>query len=215
MDNSSLFPNPPASPCGCSLDLAWPALDTGPAHLGLRIGELSVLRWSDFDLKANVIRVVDERSSRRKAKTGMARTTKGRRSRAIPIHPNLKKLLVLLDRTTDGRVFHAARGGIVREKIALRIFKQQAIRPLAEKYPTLDGDIGFEHGTFHSFRHYFCSQCFLGGASEGEIREWMGTRDSKVVELYRHLRNEDAQLRMGRIDFLGSDDEEDDRNDVA
>ncbi len=77
------------------------------------------------------------------------------------------------------------------------------IQPLAKEFPTIAGEIGFEHGTFHSFRHTFCSQCFLGGASEGEVREWLGQRDSKIVELYRHLRNEDARRKMSQIDFLG------------
>ena len=65
------------------------------------------------------------------------------------------------------------------------------------------GEIGFEHGRLHSFRHFFCGQSFLGGASEGEIREWLGHAESKMVEHYRHLRNEDAQRMMGQIDFTG------------
>jgi hypothetical protein len=38
------------------------------------------------------------------------------------------------------------------------------------------------------------------GCSEswGEIREWMGHRDSKIIELYRHLRREDATRKMQR-----------------
>jgi integrase len=103
------------------------------------------------------IRVADERNSSRKRKLGTARTTKGRRSRSIPIHPDLAKLR----------------------------------------------DIGFEHGRLHSFRHFFCSQCFVSGASEGEIKEWLGHADSKMVEHYRHLRSEDAQRKMQQVDFFG------------
>jgi integrase len=39
--------------------------------------------------------------------------------------------------------------------------------------------------------------------SEGEIKEWLGHADSKMVEHYRHLRNEDAQRKMEQIDFAG------------
>jgi integrase len=197
--------------CRSNAGLEWLAnVILGLAHTGMRIGELTGLRWSDVDLKANVIRIADERSSRRKVQAGTARTTKGRRSRSIPIHPELRKLLVKLDRRAGGHVFRAARGGILRENNALRILKEQVIQPLAKKFPTVDGEIGFEHGTFHSLRHFFCSQCFLGGASEGEIREWLGHRDSKVVELYRHLRDEDAQRKMEQMDFLGRDAQDDD-----
>lgn len=197
--------------CRATAGLDWLAdVILGLAHSGMRIGELTGLRWSDVDLKANVIRIADERSSRRKVQAGTARTTKGRRSRTIPIHAELRKLLIKLDRRTGGRVFRAARGGMLRQNNALKIFKDQVIQPLAKQFPTVAGEIGFEHGTFHSLRHFFCSQCFLGGASEGEIREWLGHRDSKIVELYRHLRDEDAQRKMEQMDFLGRDVQDDD-----
>ena len=172
------------------------------AHTGLRISELESLRWSDVDLPNGTIRIADERSSHRRKQAGSARTTKGRRSRIIPIHPVLRKLLFKLERKADGLVVHGARGKALRANNALKIFKEKVIEPLRDRYPTLAGEIGFEHGTFHAFRHYFCSQCFLGGASEGEIREWLGHRDSNMVELYRHLRNEDAQRKMEQLRFV-------------
>src|SRR5437773_5840771 len=85
-------------------------------------------------------------------------------------------------------------------------FKNGVIEPLKPNYPTPAGEIGFEHGRLHSFRHFFCSQAFLHGASEGEIREWLGYADSKMVEHYRHLRNDDAQRKMGKISFLTPSD---------
>ncbi len=125
----------------------------------------------------------------------MARTTKGRRARIIPLHPELIEMLLTIPRHQDGRVFHSVRDAVLRENNALKIFNEQVIRPLAKQFPTVAGEIGFEHGTFHSFSHYFCSQCFLGGTSEGEVREWLGHRDSKIVEMYRHLRNDDARRK--------------------
>ena len=68
------------------------------AHLGLRFGELASLRWVDVDLRAGLIRVADERSSPKKLSMGTARTTKGRRARTIPLHPEMKKLLLALPR---------------------------------------------------------------------------------------------------------------------
>ena len=55
------------------------------------------------------------------------------------------------------------------------------------------------------FRHFFVSQCFLGGASEGEIREWVGHADSKMVEHYRHLGRKDALAKMEQINFVAPD----------
>jgi integrase len=178
------------------------------AHTGMRISELAGLRWCDVDLQSNTIRVADERSSPRKRKAGTVRTTKGRRSRTIPIHPRLRELLEKLNRTPDGYVFHAPRGGRLHSRNVLEMFISNVIEPLKEQFPTPAGEIGFEHGRLHSFRHFFCSQSFLGGASEGEIKEWLGHADSKMVEHYRHLRNEDAQRKMEKIDFAGGEEPE-------
>jgi hypothetical protein len=46
------------------------------------------------------------------------------------------------------------------------------------------------------------SQAFLGGASEGEIRKWVGHRDSRIVERYWHLRPQDAQRKTDRMTFF-------------
>jgi integrase len=149
---------------------------------------------------------MDERSSKRRNTAGTARTTKGRRSRAIPIHPKLKQLLETLEHKPDGYVFHAPRGGQLRPRNVLDVFIREVIEPLKKRFPTPEGEIGFEDGRLPGFRHFFCSQSFLGGASEGEIREWLGHAESKIVEHYRHLRNADALRKMRQIDFTGPED---------
>jgi integrase len=189
--------------CQADTKLAWLVhVIIALAHTGLRISELAGLRWGDVAPDRKTIRVADERASRRKQKSGTARTTKGRPSRTVPIHPAFKQLLVGLKRQPDGFVFHAARGGRIRPRNVLQMFIDDVVEPLKKDFPTPAGEFGFEHGRLHSFRHYFCSQAFLGGVSEGEIREWLGHADSKMVEHYRHLRSDDAQRKMAQIEFL-------------
>lgn len=137
-----------------------------------------------MDLYSNNLRVADERSSRRKRASGKARTSKGRRSRTIPIHPRLRKILGGLPRKADGRVFRAPRGGALRPNNVLHVSIRDVIEPLKKGFPTPPGEIGFEHGRLRSLRHFFCSRAFLGGASEGEIRKWLGHAESKMVEHY-------------------------------
>lgn len=49
-----------------------------------------------------------------------------------------------------------------------------------------------------------------------EIREWLGHCDSQVVEIYRHLRPEEARRKMGQITFrLDDDDSQETTTDVA
>jgi integrase len=178
----------------------------GLSLTGMRISELATLRWSDVDLDNESIRVADERFSRRRQVSGTARTTKGKRSRSIPIHPRLKSLLAALPRSSDGFVFRAMQGGRLRPNNVLNQFIRGVIEPLKAKFPAMDGEIGFERGRIHSFRHFFCSQALIGGATEGEFREWLGHADSKMVEHYRHLRLTDARRRMQQIDYLAGDE---------
>ena len=49
-----------------------------------------------------------------------------------------------------------------------RVLVREVIEPLTKKFPTPDGEQGFEHGRLHSFRHFFCSTC----ANKGCRREW-------------------------------------------
>jgi integrase len=174
------------------------------AATGMRISELAGLRWSDVDLVTAVITLSDNRHSGQAKKLGSVRTTKGRRTRRLPIHAELMNVLAKLARRADGRVFGGPRGGILKPDTVRNVLIREAIAALKEKFPTPKGEIGFEHGRLHSFRHFFVSQAFLGGASEGEIREWVGHRDSRIVERYRHLRSQDARRKMDKIDFLGN-----------
>lgn len=177
------------------------------ATTGMRIGELCTLRWASVDLERNTITLCDNRSSGMRKKRGKAiTTTKGKRSRKVPIHPRLLDVLVNLSRRSDGMVFSGPRGGRAKPDTIRTILVRDIIEPLGERFPTAADDIGFADGRLHSFRHYFVSQAFLGGASEGEIREWVGHADSRIVERYRHLSNEDAQRKMGKIEFLPSDE---------
>jgi integrase len=69
--------------------------------------------------------------------------------------------------------------------------------------PSPAGELGFKDATFHSFRHFFVSACFLAGMDESDIRDWVGRRDSKIIEAYRHLRPEESRPRMQKLDRLG------------
>jgi hypothetical protein len=53
----------------------------------------------------------------------------------------------------------------------LHVFIRDVIEKLNGRFPAPSGETGFEHGRLHSFRQFFVSQAFLGGALEGEIRE--------------------------------------------
>jgi integrase len=171
---------------------------------GMRISELIQLRWSEVDLVLRMITILDNRHSHRSQQAGAKQTTKSGRTRWVPIHPTLRPVLESLPRHQDGRVFHGPRGGRLKADTVRNVFIREVITSLKAKFPTPPGAIGFEHGRLHSFRHFFVSRAFIEGASEGEIREWVGHRDSRIVERYRHLSNKDARRKMEQLQFFSA-----------
>src|SRR5271170_7225074 len=144
--------------------LAWLAnIIVMLATTGMRIGEAIDLRWSDIDLGAGMITLPDQRHSARHKHAGAVRTTKGRRSRRVPIHAALRSVLDKMPRETDGRVLAGPKRGHLKADGIRNVLIEQVQTPLKERFPTPLGEIGFEHGRLHSFRHYFVSMAFLGG----------------------------------------------------
>jgi integrase len=190
--------------CQQTASLAWFAdVIIGFATTGFRSETLNGLRWTDIDFKSAVIRVKDERASRRKKKLGSIRTLKGKRDHTLPLHPSFQEVLNRLPRHSDGLVFHGPRGGRLHSRNVLDVLKRKVIKPLIGHFPTPPSEIGFEYGVVHSFRHFFCSEAFRQGATEAEVLAWLGNRDSKMILIYRHLRPDDSKRRMKGIDFLG------------
>jgi integrase len=92
-----------------------------------------------------------------------------------------------------------------------KIFIREVIQPLSKEFPAIDGQVGFVHGRIHSFRHVFVSQSFLHGVSDGVIRDWVGHRDSRIVNRYRHLGDRDSQRKMDDIDFFRPPNKKEDK----
>jgi len=131
------------------------------------------------------------------------------------MNPALLAVLEVLPRKKDGLVFHGQKGGKLRDRRVLVVLQKTVIESLKDEFPTPDGETGFTSGTVHGLRHYFCSEAYRGGGTDAELLAWLGHRNSEIMELYRHLRPEDAQRRMLQINFLDGDDEGDCENNVA
>ena len=71
--------------------------------------------------------------------------------------------------------------------------------PLAEQFPTPDGEVGFADGRLHSFRHFFCSLCANRGVPQQVVMRWLGHKSSAMVQHYYHLHDEEARRQMRRI----------------
>jgi integrase len=170
---------------------------------GMRISELAGLRGSDIDLAANVIKLTDESAKAVRSGGRQVRQLKGRRSRSFPIHADLRPILERIEHHPDGRVFHGPLGGIIKPDTVRRTLINEVLVPLAEKFPTVEGEIGFATGRLHSFRHFFCSTCANTGVPEQVVMQWLGHRDSAMVRHYYHLHSDESQRQMQRVNFVG------------
>lgn len=178
------------------------------AASGLRAGEAVSLRRSDVLRDENGIPIflalTDERASHKRKALGLdVRKTKGKRGRMVPIDSSLREVIERQPQSKDGLLFHDAVGNRLRVDRVRNVFIREVVKPLTTQYPMAHGEVGFEHGRLHGFRHFFVSQAFLNGANEGEIKDWVGHRDSRVVELYRHLGQDDSRRKFERLDILG------------
>ncbi|MEO0140921.1 MAG: site-specific integrase, partial [candidate division WOR-3 bacterium] len=109
-------------------------------YTGMRIGEIRALRWEDVDLERGIIRV-------RESKTGSARL--------IPLHDDLRKLLIQLPRGDDN--------------MALRMrYPEKAFRKACH-------EAGIRDFRFHDLRHTYASWKVMDGVDLRTLAELLGS----------------------------------------
>eukprot|EP00456_Euglypha_rotunda_P077711 TRINITY_DN735_c0_g1_i4.p1 TRINITY_DN735_c0_g1~~TRINITY_DN735_c0_g1_i4.p1 ORF type:complete len:232 (+),score=18.90 TRINITY_DN735_c0_g1_i4:1475-2170(+) len=171
--------------CDSITNLRWLSqVCTTLGRTGMRISELSQLRWSDINLEASLITLKDEsrRTMKRQGRNG--RTLKNKRGRSFPIHDEVLKTFQELGRHQDGFVFHGPKGGRLKPDTVRNFLIDHVLEPLKAQFPTDAGEIGFEHGRLHSFRHFFCSSCANSNIPERVVMTWLGHADAAMVRRY-------------------------------
>lgn len=157
-------------------------------YAGLRFGEARDLLWSDLVLENDNPGFI---IVRRGGSTG--KTTKGKRQRRIPIHPELRRILDAMPRPFDG-VFTALPspkfpegGAPMNERRCLVALKRLCKRC---------GFTNSEQYKLHTLRHTFASMCARNNVSYKYALEWMGHRSSDILDLYYCMFDADAHAAM-------------------
>ena len=161
------------------------------AYLGLRFGEVRDLRWSDFDFKHGKNGWVNIQRG------GSGDKTKGKKSRRIPLHPELRKILDALPHHEDGLLFH--------QQPSLKY--PEGGRPLnpdklLKSIKRLCKRCQFENPKQykqHTFRHAFASMLARNNVPYKQALEWMGHQDSAILDLYIKLFDKDAERHIDAI----------------
>lgn len=146
----------------------------------------------------------DERASHKRKSLGLdVRKTKGKRSRMVPIDPSIRQMIERLPLMKDGLLFHSGEGARLRVDCVREFFVREMIKPLSSQFPTVAGKLDLNTADYMDSGTSSSRRPFINGAHEGEIKDWVGHRDSRVIELYRHLGQEDSRRKFARLVILG------------
>lgn len=187
----------------------WRLLFAVLADLGLRIGELLELRWSDVDLGTGVVHVrrafYDGRVERPKSKFGRRR---------LRLTDERMTALWELRKTTRGKdgdlVFTSTSGSrLSASNVTSRVLKPAAVAAgLGELVETPKGKRAESWVSLHTFRHTCATELFRRGWNAKQVQKWLGHHSAAfTVDTYVHLLDDDlpepVALSQVPVEVLG------------
>ena len=108
--------------------------------------------------------------------------------------------LARLPRHPDGHVLRSPDGSRLNPDGVRLALIRHMLAPLSARFPTPPGARkGFADGRLHSFRHFFVSLCSQQGVDQRTLMRWIGHRESKMVEYYYHLHDDENRRQMARV----------------
>lgn len=148
---------------------------------GLRLGEITALRWRDVDLESEFVVVRSDREH----------VTKSGHERSVPLVGDALRVLRRLDSERlddlDGYVFTGYGGGQLNDHYVSKQFR--AYRRLA-KLP--------ESISFHNLRHSCASWMVMRGVPLSVVQHVLGHSDVAVTQQYAHLAPDAMKQAMQR-----------------
>lgn len=162
------------------------------AYSGLRIGELVALRWQDVILDKGQYGHLHIRLG------GSNGTTKGKSSRLIPIHPMLREVLDALPKVHE-RVF--LRPPTSRYPEGHHPINDRHLLSIVKKLCKRCGFPGWEKFKLHTFRHAFASMCARNQVSYKYALNWMGHKNSDILDMYVTMYDDAADMAMQTISY--------------
>ena len=174
------------------------------AFTGTRPSESLFVEWSDIDFNRNQIEI--------RPKPG--NPLKNRRKRSIPLHPELKPILLAWQ--AEWQKLYAHR----KEKYAWKPAFQHLMKDHDWVFINPECHAARADGFGRSFRearrtaklprfnqyttrHYFASQCIMHGISLYTIARWMGHKNTRMLEeVYAHLLPDYTADQMSKLKIV-------------
>lgn len=167
------------------------------ASTGLRLEELSYLRWADIDFERREIRVSARPGWRPKTKAG---------ERSIPMTDALLDEMRGIQRR--GEYVFATNDGKRRRWNVRRELGRQVRAILPELHPDWNAcrvDEEVAQLDVHAIRYTFATRLVATGADPKTVQRIMGHADIKTtLSIYAQYADGGAELAISRLDILGS-----------
>lgn len=138
-------------------------------HAGLRSQELMFLNWKDIDFARGMIWIINKPEF----------TTKSKKPRSVPLHPDLKKILEPLK--GSGRCFDTTN--------------------LRDRFDAIKESAKLTDINLKSLRHTFGAYCAMAGVPLPLLKEWMGHSSIKTTMIYAKLRADSLDGAMDMVKF--------------
>jgi len=142
---------------------------------GCRLSEITNLRYSNIDLKDNIITIGDENF-----------TTKSRRQRLIPIASELREILLKYRKNNCNEnslfVFRKSNGHPYTNEYVSKYFKRNC------RIAGLDESVHF-----HTIRHSFASSLISKNVPTKVVQELLGHASVQTTEQYLHVNRQDLK----------------------
>lgn len=165
-------------------------------YTGMRIGEISGLKWSDIDFEQDLIqvnrtlqRVASYETPEEKTKVIIDKPKTSLSCRQIPLSANLKEYLLKHQELAVSEFVIHSKGSFAEPRLISYRFKKIA------------KEIQLEHLHFHVLRHTFATMCVEGGADIASLSKLLGHASTKMtLDIYTSSLWEKRQKTIALID---------------
>jgi integrase len=157
-------------------------------HTGMRKGEILGLEWPDIDFKQGIIHIRSKEGFKPK---GIDKKSRKAKTRRIPMHDHLKKLLYKLQQPL-GKVFtyrDAPYSDNRLRRVLMRIAKQAGIIGLTR---------------LHELRHSYATFLVKHGVDIYKVKELLGHSDIRDTMKYAHMPTEFMKEDVKKLEVLDS-----------
>ncbi|MGC6768507.1 tyrosine-type recombinase/integrase [Enterococcus sp. LJL128] len=144
-------------------------------YTGMRIGEISGLRWEDIDFERNLLCVrrtltrISSLDERGKTQIIMSSPKTKTSERSIPLATNLRKYLLKKKKLSISDYVISCKDGFAEPRVINYRFKK------------LLEEEGLDNIKFHSLRHTFATRCIEKGADIATVSKLLGHSSTKMT----------------------------------